>query len=191
MNYNPDGWDYVESLGAEAYERENPALVALNDIYNNSQAAVSWLQIQVSAFFMTSPETIAEYGKGIIERFSRNFYQSIKRYKLLDIMIFFSRLTAGCYRQYGAFDTTQIATAFHERFLRERAEEMEAYKQKQETEVREALHKPNPNYLTRDEYLELRIWEDAGYSISDMRQFRNRIRSWVQRARNGFYSTTI
>ena len=188
-NYSPAYWSSVARLGHEVYNRENPALAALSSLYGNEDAPSAWIHLHILAY----TTSINERDKSIlasIPLFARSFAQEVRRYHLLEIMLFFSRLIAGRYKVYGRFEPRQIGEAW-QLFLKEREAEMDEELARRKLREREALHKPNPNYLTRDEYLELKIWENAGYSISDMRQFRNRIRSWVQRARNGFYATTI
>lgn len=185
--YSPANWEYVANRPAECYKAENPALVALNDIYANRDVAKSWIQIQISAYALTRnvDDTIVD----AIPLFASNFANMVGRYKLLEIMLFFARLTSGHYKTYGKFELRQIGEAWGE-FLKERSIEIERISNEDAIGRMEALYQ-RKDAMTIDEYNLYKPWWEAGYSVSEFRQYRKRIERWLSYARCGWYATTL
>ena len=176
QNYSAAYWTDVARLGDAVYDRENPALVALNAIYDSDVASRSWLEIQIVAY-TTAINERDKSALDMIPIFATNFIHEIGRYKILEIMLFFSRLVAGHYKVYGRFEPKQVAEAW-KLFVKEREREIDALWQRQAMKEREELHKPNPNNITFEEWKSFKPFLRAGYDIQFFRQYTRWLATW-------------
>lgn len=176
LNYTPAYWSNVARLGDKVYDRENPALVALNEIYGSELAACSWLEVQINAYTSTLSERDLS-ALDMVPSFARNFAYEVGRYKLLEIMLFFSRLAAGRYKVYGRFEPKQIAEAW-KLFLKEREREIDNLWQRKAMHEREELHKPNPNNISFEEWRSFKPFDAAGYSLDFYRSYSRWLATW-------------
>lgn len=176
QNYSPAYWNVVAKLGDAVYDKNSPALIALNDIYRSGTASRSWLEIQVMAY-TTSINERDPSALDMIPIFVTNFAQDIRSFKLLEIMLFFSRLVAGHYKTYGRFEPKQIAEAW-KLFLKEREREIDNLWQRRAMQEREKLHKPNPNNLSLEEWKTFKPFMEAGYDLAFYRSFSHWLRRW-------------
>lgn len=175
--YSHRNWEYISERSEECYEKENPALVALNDIYNNRDAARTWMQEQVTAYALTRSER-TETIRMAIPLFSANFSKVVGRYHILEIMLFFARLSAGMYKTYGKFELKQIGEAWQE-FLEERRTEMEDIEHRKNLERAERIHEEIiTNGMTEDEWHGFKPFDEAGYSFDFYKQYAQWLERW-------------
>lgn len=176
QNYSPSYWNVVAKLGDTVYDKNSPALIALNDIYHSESASRSWLEIQVMAY-TTSINERDSSALDMIPIFVTNFAQDIRSFKILEIMLFFSRLVAGHYKTYGRFEPKQIAEAW-KLFLKEREREIDNLWQRKAMQEREELHKPNPNNISFEEWRSFKPFHQAGYSLDFYRSYSRWLAKW-------------
>ena len=176
MNYAPAYWPGVAGLGDKVYDRENPALIALNDIYGLPNAANTWLEMQVNGY-TTAINERDRTALDMVPVFVRNFLHEIGRYRILEIMLFFSRLVAGRYKVYGRFEPRQIAEAWR-KFLAERENEMDAMLSRKAAEEREELYKTMHKKLTLDQWHCYKPFMEAGYDEKFYLAYSGWLDSW-------------
>ena len=176
MNYSPNNWHYAAKNAEVCYTRECPALVALNEIYGNRHAAKVWMEIQITRIFNDSAEKDEGMAQ-IIPMFAENFAAEAGRFKLLELMLFFSRLAAGRYRTYGKFDPKQIGNVFWTTFQVEREKEMNLIRLKEE-EMHRQEWQSDSSRLTQAEWKSFKPFYDAGYDIDFWRKYRYWLHLW-------------
>ncbi len=175
-NYSPANWHYAARLAEECYTRECPALVALNEIYGNRDAAKVWVEIQITRIFNDSAEKDEGMAQ-IIPMFAENFCAEAGRFKLLELMLFFSRLAAGRYRTYGKFDPKQIGNIFWTTFQAEREKEMDIIRLREEEQHRQEWQ-TDADRLTLAEWKSYEPFKAAGYDLEFWRKYRSWLASW-------------
>lgn len=176
LNYAPAYWSGVAGLGDKVYDRENPALIALNDIYGLPNAANTWLEMQVNGY-TTAINERDQTALDMVPLFVRNFVHEVGRYRILEIMLFFSRLVAGRYKIYGRFEPRQIAEAWR-KFLTERESEMDAMLSRKAADEREELYRTMHTRLTLDQWHCYKPFMEAGYDEDFYLAYSGWLDSW-------------
>lgn len=106
--------------------RQRPTLGAVFEQLGR-EAAEAWVAVQLSQIFLTTGSRNMEAGEEI-NAFAHSFAAAAKPYTLPELQLFFGRYAAGRYDDsYSTFDARRVGMAFHNRFLPERAAEVDKY----------------------------------------------------------------
>lgn len=133
-NYAPAWWTYalseigLEGVWSEETPHPCPSVGALDTIYGQG-SAVRWVRTCLTSVGFGS----AEKDKGMIQAMEDAcpcLVETIRAYKVLEVMMFFAKLKGGAFKTYGKFDVKNIGETFVGQFvpqiLKARSEATEA-----------------------------------------------------------------
>lgn len=120
-HYAPSWWAHalsnigLEGVWSEEQPHPNPSVGALDTLFGEG-SAVRWIRTCLTSVGLSS----AEKDIGMIQAMEDAcpcLAETMKPYKVLEVMMFFGGLKGGAYKMYGKFDVKAIGDAFVNRFV--------------------------------------------------------------------------
>lgn len=154
--FSPAFWGYTAQNPERAYLADCPTLAEYGELYGKDHPGY-WIRMQMTALFATSNNREKGTADGIM-LFSEAFAAEVRKYKLSELMLFFSRYKAGRYdNSYASFDAKRIGNAFFKEFLKERVHEIDrAERARVQQQIEQRRFTPPEGYSSYSWYQELK-----------------------------------
>lgn len=154
--FSPQKWGFILSKPDKAYTTDCPTLKQYDEVYEHG-AAQEWVKLQLVMLYGMSTckdKAIADS----INLFSQTFANSVRAFKISELLLFFARYKAGRYdNSFLSFDPKRIGNAFFFEFIKERNFEIDCIVRKEAQEqIERRRFTPPEGYTSWSWYQELR-----------------------------------